>query len=115
MRPTFSTLAAGLAMASAFASVPASPALADGSKLQMFGLTADQHLIRFREDRARNIKAPVLLMGGWYDPFLPTQIRDFQTIRREAAEWAVTRGSRSGRVAWQFIQDLAGRHGVRLG
>ena len=36
------------------------------------------------EDRARNIKAPVLLMGGWYDPFLPTQIRDFQTIRREA-------------------------------
>ena len=36
------------------------------------------------EDRARNVKAPVLLMGGWYDPFLPTQIRDFQTIRREA-------------------------------
>jgi predicted AAA+ superfamily ATPase len=40
---------------------------------------------------------------------------DAETLKREAAEWAVTRGSRSGRVAWQFIQDLAGRHGVRIG
>lgn len=32
-----------------------------------------------------------------------------ETLRREALEWATTRGSRSGRVAWQFIQDLAGR------
>ncbi len=31
-----------------------------------------------------------------------------------AVEWSVTRGARSGRVAWQFIQDLAGRLGVRL-
>jgi len=30
-------------------------------------------------------------------------------IEREALEWATTRGSRSGRTAWQFIQDLAGR------
>jgi predicted AAA+ superfamily ATPase len=35
-------------------------------------------------------------------------------LRREALEWATTRGSRSGRVAWQFIQDLAGRLGVAL-
>ena len=35
-------------------------------------------------------------------------------LRREAAEWAVTRGSRSGRVAWQYVQDLAGRLGQRL-
>jgi predicted AAA+ superfamily ATPase len=35
--------------------------------------------------------------------------------RAEALEWATTRGSRSGRVAWQFVQDLAGREGVRLG
>jgi predicted AAA+ superfamily ATPase len=34
--------------------------------------------------------------------------------RREALEWATTRGSRSGRVAWQFVQNLAGRKGVRL-
>jgi predicted AAA+ superfamily ATPase len=35
-------------------------------------------------------------------------------IEREALEWATTRGSRSGRVAWQFTQELAGRLGVRL-
>jgi len=35
-------------------------------------------------------------------------------IRAEAIEWTVTRGSRSGRVAWQYIQDLAGRLGKRL-
>ncbi len=32
----------------------------------------------------------------------------------QANEWSVTRGARSGRVAWQFIQDLAGRLGKRL-
>lgn len=36
---------------------------------------------------------------------------DPEELRREALEWATTRGSRSGRVAWQFIQDLAGRLG----
>jgi predicted AAA+ superfamily ATPase len=36
-------------------------------------------------------------------------------VRAEAAEWSITRGSRSGRVAWQFIQDLAGRLGKPLG
>ncbi len=36
------------------------------------------------------------------------------TLRAEANEWSVTRGARSGRVAWQFIQDLAGRLGRRL-
>jgi hypothetical protein len=35
-------------------------------------------------------------------------------LRAGAVEWAVTRGARSGRVAWQFIQDLAGRLGTRL-
>ena len=35
-------------------------------------------------------------------------------IRAEAIEWTNTRGSRSGRVAWQFVQDLAGRLGKRL-
>jgi hypothetical protein len=35
-------------------------------------------------------------------------------LKRRALEWATTRGSRSGRVAWQFIQDLAGRLGRRL-
>ena len=39
---------------------------------------------------------------------------DPEELRREALEWSTTRGSRSGRVAWQYIQDLAGRKGVRL-
>jgi len=38
---------------------------------------------------------------------------DAPRLRAEAGEWSVTRGARSGRVAWQFIQDLAGRLGVR--
>jgi len=33
-------------------------------------------------------------------------------LSREALEWATTRGARSGRVAWQYVQDLAGRLGV---
>lgn len=36
-------------------------------------------------------------------------------LHRDALEWATTRGDRSGRVAWQFIQDLAGRQERRLG
>jgi hypothetical protein len=39
---------------------------------------------------------------------------DAKTLRREALEWATTRGSRSGRVAWQYVQDVAGRLGVTL-
>jgi uncharacterized protein len=35
-----------------------------------------------------------------------------ETLRAEAIEWQATRGSRSGRVAWQFFTDLAARHGV---
>jgi predicted AAA+ superfamily ATPase len=35
-------------------------------------------------------------------------------LRAQALEWATTRGARSGRVAWQFVQDLAGRLGVKL-
>jgi predicted AAA+ superfamily ATPase len=35
-------------------------------------------------------------------------------VRAEALEWATTRGSRSGRTAWQYIQDLAGRLGKTL-
>lgn len=35
-------------------------------------------------------------------------------LRREALEWATTRGSRSGRVAWQYVHDLAGRRGVKI-
>ena len=37
-----------------------------------------------------------------------------EKLQREALEWATTRGARSGRVAWQYVQDLAGRLGIRL-
>ncbi|HEV2265159.1 MAG TPA: ATP-binding protein [Stellaceae bacterium] len=35
-------------------------------------------------------------------------------LKAESQEWAITRGARSGRVAWQYIQDLAGRLGKKL-
>ncbi|MEL6476808.1 MAG: ATP-binding protein [Pseudomonadota bacterium] len=39
---------------------------------------------------------------------------DEETLRAEAIEWRQTRGAVSGRVAWQFVQDLAGRHGIKI-
>ena len=39
---------------------------------------------------------------------------DDETLRAEAIEWQATRGARSGRVAWQFFTDLAGRHGMAV-
>ncbi|QFU16289.1 ATP-binding protein [Microvirga thermotolerans] len=39
---------------------------------------------------------------------------DRDAIRAEALEWATTRGARSGRTAWQYIQDLAGRQGKAI-
>ena len=37
-----------------------------------------------------------------------------EALTREALAWAIGRGARSGRVAFQYIQDVAGRLGVRL-
>jgi predicted AAA+ superfamily ATPase len=37
-----------------------------------------------------------------------------EDLHSQAVEWSMTRGSRSGRVAWQFVQDLAGRLGKKL-
>jgi len=37
-----------------------------------------------------------------------------EVLRAEAIEWQATRGARSGRVAWQFFTDLAGRHGLAV-
>jgi len=39
---------------------------------------------------------------------------DAETLRAEAIEWQQTRGARNGRVAWQYVTDLAGRQGVAL-
>ncbi|MGH7096747.1 MAG: ATP-binding protein, partial [Stellaceae bacterium] len=47
--------------------------------------------------------------AAYYGLALPAE-----KLAAEANEWSITRGSRSGRVAWQFIQDLAGRLGKPL-
>jgi predicted AAA+ superfamily ATPase len=49
------------------------------------------------------------MVHGYAEHFGLTMPRE--TIEAEAIEWAATRGSRSGRTAWQYIQDLAGRMG----
>jgi predicted AAA+ superfamily ATPase len=52
------------------------------------------------------------MVFGYADHFGIEMDRD--TLEAEALEWATTRGSRSGRTAWQYIQDLAGRAGKAL-
>lgn len=48
-----------------------------------------------------------------YAAYHRLKIADAELVR-EALEWSMTRGGRSGRVAWQYIQDLAGRLGQKL-
>ncbi|MEM1298794.1 MAG: ATP-binding protein [Pseudomonadota bacterium] len=52
------------------------------------------------------------MIRGYCDHF-GVEISD-EELRAEAIEWRQTRGAISGRVAWQFVQDLAGRKGIRL-
>ena len=48
-----------------------------------------------------------------YASYFNLKIKDKQ-LKELAIEWSVTRGSRSGRVAWQFIQDIAGKLKTKL-
>jgi predicted AAA+ superfamily ATPase len=52
------------------------------------------------------------IVGAYADHFGLATGRD--RLEAEALQWAMSRGARSGRVAWQFIQDVAGREGKRL-
>ncbi len=52
------------------------------------------------------------MIRGYCDAY-GVEISD-ETLRAEAIEWQATRGARSGRVAWQYFTDLAGRKGVRV-
>ncbi len=54
-----------------------------------------------------------LAMIRGYCDALGIEISD-DDLRAEAIEWQQTRGSRSGRVAWQYVTDLAGRRGVKV-
>jgi predicted AAA+ superfamily ATPase len=53
------------------------------------------------------------MIRGYCDAY-GLEIAD-EELNARAIEWSQTRGSRSGRVAWQYVTDLAGRRGVRLG
>ncbi|MCR9272705.1 MULTISPECIES: ATP-binding protein [Mameliella] len=53
------------------------------------------------------------MIRGYCDAYGVSVVED--ELRAEAVEWQATRGARSGRVAWQFFTDLAGRKGVSLG
>ena len=57
-------------------------------------------------DRARRLQAPVLLMAGWYDPFLPTQLADYQRIRR-AADPHVAKETRLIIGPWAHAESVA--------
>jgi uncharacterized protein len=52
------------------------------------------------------------MVEGYADHFKLRISRE--ALHREALEWSTTRGSRAGRVAWQYVQDLAGRMGAKL-
>ena len=52
------------------------------------------------------------MVQGYIEHFKLRESRE--GIKLQALEWSTTRGSRSGRVAWQFVLDLAGRKGVRV-
>ncbi|MEM7058681.1 MAG: ATP-binding protein [Pseudomonadota bacterium] len=54
-----------------------------------------------------------LAMIRGYCDYYSIEISD-EDLRAEAIEWSQIRGARSGRVAWQYVQDLAGRRGVML-
>jgi uncharacterized protein len=60
----------------------------------------------FNQDEYLNIVAV------WLEHFGVRDARS-EEVRKAALQWALLRGSRSGRVAWQFARDWAGRHGLR--
>ena len=60
-----------------------------------------------------NQDAYLAMIRGYCDAF-GIEIDD-DTLRAEAIEWQATRGARSGRVAWQYVTDLAGRRGIGIG
>lgn len=52
------------------------------------------------------------IAAHWVKHFQPSAAID-DNVRKEAIQWALTRGSRSGRVAWQFARDYAGRTALK--
>jgi putative CocE/NonD family hydrolase len=63
-------------------------------------------------NRSASLKAPVLLMAGWYDPFLPSQLDDFMQIRRSSVP-AVAQQSRLIIGPWTHAGEVVFPNGVR--
>ncbi len=63
------------------------------------------------ENRAATMRAPALLMAGWYDPFLPTQLDDFIRIRRDARP-EVAAASRLVIGPWGHAETVVFPHGL---
>ena len=72
----------------------------------------------YYDNRRKSIGFPIskkeyLNMVITYSKIAKIKIDKSQLLSK-ALEWQQTRGSRSGRVAWQFICDLAGKHGINI-
>jgi predicted AAA+ superfamily ATPase len=52
------------------------------------------------------------IAAHWVKHFQPNAVVD-EALHKEAVQWALARGSRSGRVAWQFARDYAGRTALK--
>jgi uncharacterized protein len=63
-------------------------------------------------DRLESLRAPVLLMAGWYDPFLPTQLADYVRIR-ESGDSAVATRSRLIVGAWTHADEVTFPDGTK--
>jgi putative CocE/NonD family hydrolase len=63
-------------------------------------------------NRSASLKAPVLLMAGWYDPFLPSQLDDFMQIRRSPMP-SVSEHSRLIIGPWTHAGEVVFPNGVQ--
>jgi uncharacterized protein len=66
------------------------------------------------QNRVQSLKAPVLLMAGWYDPFLPTQLNDFIHIRQSSEPIVATR-SRLIIGPWTHASEVTFPDGTKGG
>jgi putative CocE/NonD family hydrolase len=64
------------------------------------------------DDRAGRLQAPTLLMAGWFDPFLPTQLADYARIRREA-DPRIAKATRLVIGPWAHAEAADLPHGTR--
>lgn len=66
------------------------------------------------EDRPRTLQAPALLMAGWYDPYLPSQLEDYARIQKEAAP-SVAEGTRLIIGPWTHAREVVLPGGLNPG